>query len=189
MVRGMPELPTTSYAVLGLVAQLGSGSGYEIAQFAAQSIANFWPIAKSQVYGELSRLEELGFVEGSDVRQERLPDKRTYSITKEGRGALKSWLEESPHERDRIRSGFLVKMFFADKMKPATVFSMLERYRDGARQFGLELKSIVDMLDPMPEAVYQKATARLGLKTAEAAAEWAQETLNELKKLAKGKTR
>jgi len=183
----MPSLPTTSYAVLGLVAQLGSGSGYEIAQFAAQSIANFWPIAKSQVYGELSRLEELGFVAGSDVRQERLPDKRTYSITKNGRTAIKTWLEDGPRERDRIRSGLLVKLFFADKMRPESVMAMLEDYRGGAQRYAEELGSIVQMLEPIPEAIHQKATARLGQKTALAAAEWAKETMDELKHAGKGR--
>lgn len=81
--------PTTSFALLGLLVR-SPMSGYDLASLVERSIANFWPVARSQVYGELARLDSLGYVRGSDVAQERLPDKRVYEITR------RAWLRSTP---------------------------------------------------------------------------------------------
>ncbi|HEX8133452.1 MAG TPA: PadR family transcriptional regulator [Actinomycetes bacterium] len=47
---------------------------------------------RSLIYRELRRLEQLGYVAGSDVRQQRLPDKRIYRLTGPGRAALADWV-------------------------------------------------------------------------------------------------
>jgi DNA-binding PadR family transcriptional regulator len=71
------DLPTTSYAVLGLLT-FAPTSGYDLAIAADRSIANFWPISKSQVYSELRRLEKLGLVRSREVEQDKRPDKRVF---------------------------------------------------------------------------------------------------------------
>src|SRR5688572_29132081 len=102
------RLPPTSYAVLGMLS-LAPMSGYELTQSVDKTIAHFWTISKSQVYGELTRLEELGLVSGTDVEQERLPDKRTYELTDLGGRALDAWLESAGTESSRLRSVPLLK--------------------------------------------------------------------------------
>jgi DNA-binding PadR family transcriptional regulator len=57
--------------------------------------AHFWHASYSQISTELRRLATLGYVTEREVRQERRPDKRIYTITPEGEAALVSWLEES----------------------------------------------------------------------------------------------
>ena len=59
---GDKQLPTTAYAVLGLVS-FGETSGYDLKQFADRSINYFfWSPATSQIYAELRRLKSLGYV-------------------------------------------------------------------------------------------------------------------------------
>ena len=85
-------LTPSSYAVLGLLARRPS-SGYELGTRAAASIDNFWPLTRTYIYGELAKLEALGYVVGVEVAQELLPDKRVYSVTPEGTRALDAWLD------------------------------------------------------------------------------------------------
>src|SRR6266511_1189113 len=80
----MTALPTTAFAVLGLLS-LRDLSGYELAAFADQSLAYFWPMHRSLVYRELRRLEDGGYIAGTAVAQDRVPDKRVYRLTERGR--------------------------------------------------------------------------------------------------------
>ncbi|HVF11964.1 MAG TPA: helix-turn-helix transcriptional regulator [Actinomycetota bacterium] len=167
----MSELGTTSYAVLGLLSR-GKMSRYDIVQMAERSIANFWTIAKSQVYGELGRLEDLGLVKGKEIAQKGLPDKRLYEITASGRKALKGWLESPGYDDDRFRSGFLVKWFFAGSMEDAARAELLAQYRSRAQAGVQGLESAVDSLASVPEAKYMRDTALLGLMVTRAVMEW-----------------
>ena len=103
--RGRANLPTTSYAILGLLT-FGEMSGYDLKGLADYSIADFfWSPARSQIYAELRRLTSLGFVTEVEVRQERRPDKRIYRLTSPGRRALRVWLELPDVAPDVFASG------------------------------------------------------------------------------------
>lgn len=172
-------LPTTSHAVLGLLS-LAPMSGYDLVQAADRSIANFWPISKSQVYAELGRLEELGLLRGVDIEQEKLPDKRRYEITAEGAETLDAWLAEPGWETDRRRIGFLVKVFFGHRLPPEQILGLIDDYREQAVRYRDYVRGVVEALEEVPEAVYQRATALLGLRTTEATIRWADEVRGEI---------
>jgi DNA-binding PadR family transcriptional regulator len=150
-------------------------SGYELAQRVDQTIANFWQISKSQVYGELSRLEELELVKGTDVEQERRPDKRTYEVTANGSQALDQWLAKPGHGPRRLRSGLLLKVFFAHRMTRERFAELLAANRMEAEQERDHLGEIVELLANQADAVYSRATALYGLRQAEAALRWIDE--------------
>lgn len=168
------KLPTTSYAVLGLLA-FRPMSGYELARFVSGSIAHFWPISKSQVYGELTRLEEIGHLAGTAVSQERRPDKRTFEVTRAGQAALDSWLDTPAPLDERNRIPMLVKVFFADRMAPARLTELLEQARSRAESERDEYDGIVAALAAHPALAQQRATALYGLRHAEATLGWLEE--------------
>lgn len=169
-----PTLPTTSYALLGLLA-FGPMSGYDLTAFAARSIANFWPIQKSQVYGELDRLEGLGYLEATEVAQEGLPDKRIFAPTAEGDQALDAWLQQPGYQRERRRNAFLVKVFFGWRMPPERFEALLDDYQAETRAERDRLQAIVDRLAPIPSAAFGRATAQFGLRHAEATLAWCEQ--------------
>lgn len=171
---GNQALPTTSYAVLGLLAA-GPMSGYELADLVSRSIANFWPIEKSQVYGELARLEALGYLEATEVAQADAPDKRVYALLDEGEWALDAWLQEPAYPPQRVRNAFLVKVFFGWRIDPERFEALLERYRADALAERDRLQAIVDRLASMPSAAFGRATARFGVCHAQATLEWCDE--------------
>ncbi len=93
-------LPTTSYVILGLLT-FREMSGYDLKQLINKSITHFyWSPAKSQIYGELRRLESHGLVTMREVPQTLRPDKRLYQITPQGTEAMLKWLETSGVEAD-----------------------------------------------------------------------------------------
>ena len=80
---------------MGLLAQEVL-SGYDLMQRMKGRVGNFWRAGHSQIYPELSRLEEAGHVTHNVVRQTDRPDKKVYEITSRGLEALKEWVTEPP---------------------------------------------------------------------------------------------
>jgi len=175
-----PRLPVTAFAVLGLVG-MRAMSGYELAAFAGRSIGHLWPIAKSQVYGELSRLEAAGLVSGTDVAQERLPDKRVFALTEAGRARLHDWLSLDADEPDRFRSAFLVKVFFAGSREPDQARALITAYRGRMGGVRDHLAGINAHLEAIPQTSFCAGlTALYGLRHTEAAIAWCDEALDRL---------
>lgn len=150
-------------------------SGYDLTAFADRSVAHFWPISRSLVYRELARLELQGLVDGTDVRQRRLPDKRVYELTQQGERVLDEWLEESPFERDRGRSTFLLMFFFGERMSPARLSELVAQYLRTAERDIQDLTAICDQLEALPHARFGRLAAEFGVRLAQARADWARE--------------
>jgi DNA-binding PadR family transcriptional regulator len=92
-----PELSATANAVLGLLAFGRELSGYDLKNWADHSLRFFyWSPASSHIYGELRRLERLGYVSSRAARQDDLRNKRMYRITPQGRETLRDWLRTEP---------------------------------------------------------------------------------------------
>ncbi len=88
-------MTTLGFAILGLLAR-ESLSGYDLTQRMKGRVGFFWGAGHSQIYPELARLEEAGFVTHSVVEQRERPDKKVYEITGEGLEALRGWATEPP---------------------------------------------------------------------------------------------
>ena len=172
-------LPTSSFAVLGMVSMTPL-SGYELAQAVQRSIAYFWPMSKTQVYSELSRLESLGYVESTQVAQERLPDKRVYRLTAAGERELDRWLVEDQGEGPTFRIPSLVKVFFGHRMPRADLLGLIESMEQEC-QIDIELmERLVEVLEGIPKAAHAWASALMGLRMTEATRAWAAEARQKL---------
>ena len=167
-------LPTTSYAILGLLAD-GPMSGHRLSTMADQSIAHFWSIPRSLVYRELGRLEELGYLRGADVAQLKLPDKREYRLTESGRTELSRWLNQPGFERGRFKDGFLVKFFFGRHMDPGSRTRLVEEYRAQAEAYLEDLKGIAKKLESIEGAEFPRLTALRGIRAAEGQLRWVED--------------
>jgi len=122
-------LPTTSYVILGLLT-FREMSGYDLKQLINKSITHFyWSPAKSQIYGELRRLESHGLVTMREVPQTLRPDKRLYQITPEGTEAMQQWLRSSGVEPDSYKSALLLKVFFGHMLSYDATIGLLEERR------------------------------------------------------------
>lgn len=177
--REASGLPTTAYAVLGLLT-FGEMSGYDLRKVAEQSIGYFLTPAKSQIYSELRRLVSLGYATERQVEQRRRPDKRIYRITARGQRALREWLEGAEVESAEIRSPFLVKLFFGGHMSRESLLAQVKEMRQRDRDQLEKLKDIERKIAGRDEMFFPYLTLRCGLAHTRAVLRWEDEVIRML---------
>jgi DNA-binding PadR family transcriptional regulator len=106
-----------TYCVLGLLAFWGPLSGYDLKRLFDHMLAPMWGAAQSQIYKELRRMKELGWVEMEREEQEARPDRKVYSITEQGKAALRKW-QAQPPEVFQLRDELLLKVLFGTFASP-----------------------------------------------------------------------
>jgi PadR family transcriptional regulator, regulatory protein AphA len=109
-----------TYGVLGLLAFWGPLSGYDLKRIFDHTLAPMWGAAQSQIYKELRRMKELGWVEMEREEQEARPDRKVYSITEQGRVALRQW-QAQPPGIFQLRDELLLKVLFGTFAAPGDI--------------------------------------------------------------------
>ena len=130
-----------TWAVLGL---LGSKpmSGYDIKRAVDRTIRHFWAASYGQIYPELKRLEEAGWIAGKDADRGGRA-RRVYRVTAAGRRELEGWLH-GYETRIEMRDESLLRLFFADALPPAEALGLLAARREGYRMMLAYLRSLDD---------------------------------------------
>ena len=113
------------FAILGFLNQQPY-SGYDLKKVFDTSVRHFWPADQSQIYRTLSRMKKDGWVETQVVYQENRPDRKEYSITKEGRNAFLEWLK-TPLPVEENRSADMIQVFFASNLSDEEAIKIFER--------------------------------------------------------------
>ncbi|HEY1353910.1 MAG TPA: PadR family transcriptional regulator [Ktedonobacteraceae bacterium] len=114
-----------TYSVLGLLACWGPLSGYDLKRLFDHVLAPMWGAAHSQIYNELRRMKELGWVTMEREEQETRPDRKVYQLTEAGRQALATWQEQAPTVV-QLRDELLLKVLFGSFASPAAVQKNLQ---------------------------------------------------------------
>ena len=144
-----------TWAVLGLLA-LGPRSGYDIKRTVDRTIRHFWAASYGQIYPELKRLEEAGWISGRDADRGGR-SRRVYRITTTGRRRLEGWLHG--HEtRIEMRDESLLRLFFADTLPVDEALGLLVARREGYRMMLAYLRGLDDgegADPPFVDLVYQ----------------------------------
>lgn len=109
-----------TYGVLGLLAFWGPLSGYDLKRVFDHTLAPMWGAAQSQIYKELRRMKELGWVEMEREEQETRPDRKVYAITEPGHVALRQW-QSKPPEVFQLRDELLLKVLFGTFAAPGDI--------------------------------------------------------------------
>ena len=119
-------------------------TGYELAKTFDASIGFFWKADHQQIYRELSKLRDRGHIEGREVVQSGKPNKLVYTLTPEGRAALRHWAAR-PSSRASIKDDLLVRLYALDSVdiEPlrADLMARLEHHRDRSARYERILKS------------------------------------------------
>ena len=178
------------YIILGLLIDR-SMSGYDLKTFFNNSINFFWSAKLSQIYRELGKLEEQGYITHKIEKQEGRPDKKVYSITEEGKIAFTQWLKEFPKEiSPGSRNEFLVRIFFSSKLPDEELIFQLKRYIKDKEEELKIYKTIEEQLDKIisekghnTDAFNQRFTVRRGLYFTKAGIDWANECIEDIKKI------
>lgn len=123
------ELTVTSYAILGLLA-IKPWTTYELTQQMDRGMSRFWPRAASKLYEEPKKLVSLGLARAVLETTGRR-SRTVYSITPEGRRALRSW-SARPGAGPHLEFEVLLKCFFAEHGSRESLLESLHAARDWA---------------------------------------------------------
>jgi DNA-binding PadR family transcriptional regulator len=163
-------------------------SGYELAKTFDASIGFFWKADHQQIYRELSKLRDRGHIEGHEVVQSGKPNKLVYTLTPEGRAALRHW-SGRPSTPPQIKDDLLVRLCALDSVDieslRADLMARLEHHRDRHARY----ERILNKLFPDGKATSVADTGkllglRLGLRHEQVVAEWCEEALEALSAMA-----
>ena len=173
-------------ALLGLLT-IEPMSGYDLGQMVRASIGHIWSESYGQIYPSLKQLAADGLVSRKTEKHKGRPDRHIYSITKKGREQLAKWLEVPP-QAEVPRNEMLLKLFFGAQVPAAILIRNVERMAEEHRALLEKFKRVerdeIDQHAEYPDAPFWKMAARYGQIEMEAHLRWAEETLDELRKLA-----
>jgi PadR family transcriptional regulator AphA len=163
-------------------------SGYDLGLTIRGTVGHFWNESYGQIYPNLKRLANDGFVSCKTERQKGKPDRRIYSITKKGRGRLREWLAVPP-QPEIPRSEMLLKLFFGEQIPTQILIGYVERRAEDRRALLEVLERVereeIDKNQHYPGAPYWRMAAHYGQMQMRAHLRWAEETLAELNKIAR----
>jgi len=166
------------HAVLGLLA-VEPATGYELAQRFDKSLAHAWHASHSQIYPELSRLDEEGMVEvvGEGPRRSR-----TWALTDRGRDELRRFMTETEPSRAQ-RNETALRWFLVSLLEPADRRTVLEREIAFVREELAQLTAIATTVDAMPGPPHPfRGTVDLGLRVDAVMLDWLGEQLKAAEK-------
>lgn len=169
----------SQYAILGALT-LAPMSGYDLKQFADESVRHFWAESFGQIYPILRRLEGEGLVERQPGPPAGGRERIVYAITDAGRAALARWVSEPPrYEVGRVE--VLLKLFFARNGPPGTAERLLRAFR-AEHAARLERYAAVEQRlraerGAFADLPYWLATLSYGRHTSRALVDWCDESL------------
>jgi DNA-binding PadR family transcriptional regulator len=184
------------YGLLGLL-NYGKLSGYDLDKAFKDSLAFFWQGQTSQIYRELGGMEKAGWISSEIEFQTGRPNKKWYTLTTRGKEEFMTWLsspEGAVEEMLRVRSSFLMRLFFAGELPSEHTAAMLQNVRDACAR-------ALENMSPVPEnvekyqtmipnanrALYWRMVMFFGEGYYKAIADWADSMLLFLKKKHKKK--
>jgi len=162
-------------------------TGYELAKTFDSSIGFFWKANHQQIYRELSRLRDRGHIQGREVVQSGKPNKLVYTLTAEGRAALKHWAAR-PSIPPSIKDDLLVRLCALDSvdLEPlrADLMARQEYHRDRFARYERILKKRFPHGAASLADTGKLLGLRIGLRHERVVAEWCEEALDALSAVA-----
>lgn len=175
-----------SYALLALLLDRPR-SGYELNKAFEGSIGCFWKASHQQIYRELGKLEELGWVRAELVPQDGKPDKKIYSANELGQAELTTWTAQ-PADITPIKEEILIKLFVGTLVEPEVLKSHVQQHRQRfegllATYQTIAAKGFPDPRDLAVEDHLRYLTLRCGIRYATSWIGWCDEVLEYLTQL------
>ena len=161
------------------------GSGYDLFKRFKDGLGYFWNAKHQQVYLELKKLTESGWLEFEAHSQDSKPDKKVYRLTTTGHSELQRWLSE-PVQPNKLNDALLVKLFGGELTSEDNLRAEMSRHVAVHRQTLDSLQAIERDYLALPPAQRQSwrlpyLTLRRGILGEQAWLAWADEVALELK--------
>src|SRR6195256_890362 len=166
-------------------------TGYELAKTFDSSIGFFWKAAHQQICRELSRLRDRGHIQGREGVQSGKPNKLVYTLTSEGRAALRQWAAR-PSSPSSIKDDLLVRLYALDSIDldplRTDLMARLEYHRDRLSRYERILGKRFPQGTASSADTGKLLLLRMGLRYERAVSEGCEEALDTLSAGAGGAT-
>ncbi|AKJ30850.1 PadR family transcriptional regulator [Caldimonas brevitalea] len=155
-----------------------SSSGYDLARRFDKSIGHFWHATHQQIYRELARMEEQGWIASKPAADAGKTRKREYRVLPKGRTELTRWANETGAPLD-LRDGLMVKVRAAATLPAIELDDEIHaRLQDHAQQLA-HYREIEQRDFPGPDSTrtqrLQHLLLRRGIFYEEASIAWLKE--------------
>jgi DNA-binding PadR family transcriptional regulator len=161
-------------------------TGYELAKTFDASIGFFWKADHQQIYRELSKLRDRGHVQGREVVQSGKPNKLVYTLTPEGRAALRHWAAR-PSSPASMKDDLLVRLYALDSVDVEPLrddlMARLEHHRDRLARYERLLNKRFPQGTASPADTGKLLLLHMGLRHERSVAEWCEEAIDALSKI------
>lgn len=137
----MAKASPTTYGLLGMLA-VRSWTGYELTQQLRRSLRFVWSSSEGHLYREQKRLVDLGWAK-VDKEAVGARQRNRYTITPEGKAALRDWLATTPEEPHFEIEGML-RVFHGNHGTVGNLVSSMELTAESARSMLDEILGFVD---------------------------------------------
>jgi DNA-binding PadR family transcriptional regulator len=168
-----------SHTILAVLSQQPY-SGYDISKRFEESVSCYWQASPQQIYRELSKMEQQGWVVYESVPQEGKPDKKIYSLTEAGHTELCRWYAE-PTEPTPIREDLLVRVLAAPYVPEGGLIDELHRRRQIHADQLANYQAMDDqyqaLADPPVIEQFRYLTLRRGMRYEQDWIDWIDEVL------------
>lgn len=175
-------LSKLSLALVGLVAQEPM-SGYDVRKVFETTAMGTFSRSPGAIYPALARLERDGLVEGEVENPDTLRPKKVYSMTGEGRAALRATCLQ-PVTRDDViwgRDSLMLRFVFMDYvLNKKEQIRFLEQWRDATEAYAEEVAA-QSTLPGLAEAPLARFALEHGLQGCRMEAEWTKHVLKHLR--------
>ncbi|SHL67064.1 DNA-binding transcriptional regulator, PadR family [Anaerocolumna jejuensis DSM 15929] len=125
----MAQKNLLKYILIGLL-ENEKKTGYDLKKLFETEIGEFWSAKHSQIYLELKRLEEQGYIASETGLFGNKIEKTYYTVTEKGRRVLNEWEETPTGELPINKDEFILKLYFIHNKNDKRIKEMLsEQYR------------------------------------------------------------
>jgi DNA-binding PadR family transcriptional regulator len=173
-----------SHAILAVLANR-TCSGYDLAKQFDGSVGFFWHATHQQIYRELTKLEESGWVELEVMRQDGKPDRKCYSINAAGQAHLRAWILQPMPKLEPTKEELLVKLFVGHLVPSAELVTLLQQQRslhveNLATYHTIEREGFANPANLSMELRCQYLTLRAGIHYETGWLDWFDEAIGQL---------
>jgi DNA-binding PadR family transcriptional regulator len=177
-----------AHAILAVLAT-DKCTGYELANHLDRAVSYYWPSSHQQIYLELSRLAERGWVTFRTKPGKTQREKKIYWTTRSGITELVRWCSE-PSEPIKPKEALLIRVFSGPLVGPDIVIQTLADHHSAHKARLDEYLAIEQKYFPDPNNIptaeeYRYITLRRGILHEKAWLDWYREALRRIEGMRK----
>ena len=159
-------------------------TGYDLRKRFGEHMGYFWSASHQQIYQQLKKLNVEGHVSCEVAEQADKPNKKIYTLTKQGKANLRDWLAD-PVKPNAYNDALLVKLYAGHLADTGELIAEIARHREHNQKklalfFGLERDYQSRASTPRERMKLPYLTLRRGILEVQAWLAWSEEVLEAL---------